>query len=141
MIGRSDFAHHVFLERGLGLLSFATKRLVWEGASHIWRQWKCFNSQRICISLKLLEKLHISLRLQSDQLILLESAMCCPIIGSKSIMVVGYVGAKSVVGFMEVEFVVVHMSIDVHVLTKFGDSTKTGSLQLYLLWSVLGPQA
>ena len=50
-------------------------------------------------------------------------------------MVIEVVGAECVVGDMEVEFVVVHVSAHVHILTKSASSTKTGSLHLYLLWS------
>ena len=56
-------------------------------------------------------------------------------------MVVGFVGAECVVGFMEVEFVVVHVLIDVHVLTKSTYSSKIRSLQLCLLWSFFEPWA
>ena len=70
-------------------------------------------------------------RLQLDQFILLESTMWRSITGSQSVMVVG---------FVEVEFVVVHVSISAHVLTKFASSAKVESLQLYLMWSVFGPR-
>ena len=36
-------------------------------------------------------------------------------------------------GFVEMEFVVVHVSTNAHVLTKSTSSTETGSSQLYML--------
>ena len=78
----------------------------------------------------------MSLRLQSDQFILLESATWCHIIGSQSFMVVGFLGTGCVV-----IFAAVHMLTNVHILTKSASSTKTGSLQLYQLWSIFGPRA
>ena len=56
-------------------------------------------------------------------------------------MVVGFVGAKRVMSFVEVEFMVVHMPRIAHNLTKSALPTKTRSLQLYLIWSVFSPRA
>ena len=53
-------------------------------------------------------------------------------------MVMEVMGMECVVGFVGVQFVVVHMSIDVYTLTKSASSTETGSLSLYLLWSIIG---
>ena len=49
-----------------------------------------------------------------------------------SIMVVGFVGAECIVGFMEVEFMVVYVLIEAHVLTKSAYLLKTESSQLCL---------
>ena len=56
-------------------------------------------------------------------------------------MVVGFVEAECVVSFMEVEFVIVNVLIDAHVLTKSAYSSKIRSSQFYLLWSFFEPQA
>ena len=50
-------------------------------------------------------------------------------------MVTEIVGVECIVGGMEVEFVVVHVSIHVHILTNSASSAKNGSFQLYSLWS------
>ena len=42
-------------------------------------------------------------------------------------MVVGFVGIGCIVGFVELEFSVVHMSISAHILTKSASSTRTES--------------
>ena len=42
-------------------------------------------------------------------------------------------------GFVEVEFVVVHVLIDAHVFTKSAYSPKTESSQFRMLWLVFGP--
>ena len=56
-------------------------------------------------------------------------------------MVVGFVESECVVSFIEVEFMVVHVLIDAHVLTKSAYSSKIGSSQFCLLWSFFEPQA
>ena len=66
------------------------------------------------------------------QFILLKSATCRSITGSWSIMVMGFVG---------VEFMVVHMVVGASVLIKSACSLKTGYLQLRLFRSGFGPQA
>ena len=43
-------------------------------------------------------------------------------------MVVGFVGVKCIVDIMGVEFVIIHVVVDVHVLTKSSYSSKTESL-------------
>ena len=50
-------------------------------------------------------------------------------------MVIEVVGMECIMGVIGVEFVVVHVSINVHILTKSALLTKTGSSQLYQLWS------
>ena len=54
---------------------------------------------------------------------MLKFTKCCPIIGSRSTMVVGFVG---------VEVVIVHVVVSDGVLMKSVYSLKTGSLQLRL---------
>ena len=83
----------------------------------------------------------MSLSLQSDQFILLESAMWCHIIHTQSIMVVGFVRTWCVVGIMKVKFVEIHVPINAHVLTKFTSSVEIGSSQLYQLWSIFDLRA
>ena len=53
-------------------------------------------------------------------------------------MVMEVVGMECIMGVVGVEFMVVHVSINVHIFTKFALLTKTGSSQLYLLWSDIG---
>ena len=67
--------------------------------------------------------------------------MCRPIIDSQSIMVVEFVGAECVVGFVEVEFVVVHVPRIAHVLATSVSLVETRSSQFYLLLSIFGPHA
>ena len=56
-------------------------------------------------------------------------------------MVVGFVGIWCIVGFVEVEFVVVHVPTNSHVLTKSASSEKTVYSQLYQLCLDFGPRA
>ena len=49
---------------------------------------------------------------------LLESSMWCPIIGFQSLMVVGFMGTGCVVGFVEVEFEIVHVPTNIVCLDK-----------------------
>ena len=56
-------------------------------------------------------------------------------------MVVRFVGTECIVGFMEVEFMVVHVSINAHVLTKSAYLGKTRYSQSCLLWSIFEPRA
>ena len=46
-------------------------------------------------------------------------------------MVVGFVETRSVVGLVEVEFVVVYKPTNAHILTKSASPVETGSSQLY----------
>ena len=52
-------------------------------------------------------------------------------------MIVGFIGVKRIMGFVGLEFVVVHVVIDVSGLAKSANSLKTRSLQLCLLRSGL----
>ena len=45
-----------------------------------------------------------------------------------------------IVGFVGVEFVVIHVMVNASILTKFAYSLKIGSLQLHLHQSGFGPQ-
>ena len=67
-----------------------------------------------------------------------KSATCPLIISSWSIMVVRFVEVEHIVGFVELEFVVVHVVVGAGGLTKSTYSSKTGSLQLCLLRSGFG---
>ena len=44
---------------------------------------------------------------------LLESSMWCPIIGFQSLIVVGFMETECIVGFVEVEFEIVHMPTNI----------------------------
>ena len=57
------------------------------------------------------------LSLQSEQLILLKFSMCCPINGSWSTMVVGFMGVEHIVGF-----VISHVVVGADNLAKFAYS-------------------
>ena len=56
-------------------------------------------------------------------------------------MVVGFVGVESIVAFVRVEFVVVHVVVGDGVWTKSAYLSKIKSLQLRLLGSSFGQQA
>ena len=43
-------------------------------------------------------------------------------------------------GFVEMEFVLVHVPTNTHVLTKSASLVETGSSQLYQLWLDFGPR-
>ena len=86
------------------------------------------------------EKLHISLKLQSESIYtttVYHVTFCnwLPIHHGRGIR-----GNECVMGFVEVEFVVVHVSISTHILIKSASLIETESSQLYLLWLVFGPQ-
>ena len=50
-------------------------------------------------------------------------------------------GVKRILGFVRMEFMVVHVVVDAHVLIKSTSLVKAGSLQLCLLWSAFSPRA